>query len=80
MSSLRQIKQVDYNWRVNEAGREVYECARVGHAGVIRITEHRAAGEGDRWYYDIHKDDGEMFRIFNPNMVHFLSDEDQYSF
>ena len=29
------------------------------------IEEHRAAGEGDKWYYDIYKD-GEVTRVFDP--------------
>lgn len=36
------------------------------------IEEHRAAGEGDRWYYDIHLSDGEIIRIFDPLEVRIL--------
>lgn len=38
------------------------------------VEEHRAAGEGDKWYYDIYRD-GEITRIFDPLEVVMSEDE-----
>lgn len=35
----------------------------------VEIYEHKAAGEGDKWYYDVKFDDGSINRIFNPNEI-----------
>lgn len=64
------IKQLIYNWFYTEDG-EAFCGWEVGKHGVIRIEEHRAQGEGDRWYYDVFLDTGEKHRIFNPNEVIF---------
>jgi len=45
--------------------------AEVGVNGVTEITEHAAAGDGDKWYYDIHYNDGVVVRTFNPHKVYF---------
>ncbi len=38
----------------------------------VRIEEHSAAGEGDKWFYDIYdKDEGIIIRVFDPVEVHF---------
>ena len=42
---------------------------------VIKIKEHRAEGEGDKWYYDVFLSDGTMERIFNPNVVVFDNED-----
>jgi hypothetical protein len=47
------------------------DVARVGENGVIEIEEFEARGEGDRWRYDIHYEDGTVIRTFNPHMVIF---------
>lgn len=70
----RKITQLTYNWfqNINEGNSyEDYEIATVDLNDVIKITEHAAAGEGDKWYYDIEYKDGETLRIFNPNTVTF---------
>ena len=41
----------------------------VGKGGIIAITEHRAQGEGDKWYYDIQFEDGTVNREFCPVTV-----------
>lgn len=43
--------------------------AIVGEHNVIAIKEHPAGGEGDRWFYDIRFDGGDMFRVFDPVFV-----------
>jgi hypothetical protein len=43
----------------------------VGVNGCIEIEEHPAKGEGDKWYYDIHFENGTVVRTFNPNRVIF---------
>jgi len=42
------------------------EKFKVGIFGVQAIEEHRPAGEGDRWFYDVNFDNGDLLRIFNP--------------
>lgn len=62
------ITAIYYNWYFGEYG-EKYESRKVGEDGVIKIEEHKAQGEGDRWYYDISFNDGRTERVFNPNRV-----------
>jgi len=38
----------------------------VGEQSVTSIVEHRAAGEGDKWFYDVHIESGVIHRVFNP--------------
>ena len=40
--------------------------ASTSELAVIGIIEHRAGGEGDKWFYDITYDDGRVVRVFNP--------------
>ena len=75
------VKEVIYNWfqcgSVNDrdgAG-ENWSRITVGIGGVVKIIEHRAQGEGDKWYYDVMYEDGHYFRIFNPNSVEFFKDD-----
>ena len=39
--------------------------ARPPAKGIVRIDEHQAMGEGDKWYYDIVMIDGSYIRIFD---------------
>lgn len=71
-----EIKELIYNYRPDMSdGKEVfgetYALAVIGEKGVVKIDEHRAAGEGDKWYYGIHMDSGEITRTFAPYMVKF---------
>ena len=52
------------------------EC-QVGQDNVVRISEHKAQGEGDKWYYDIVFDGGDTFRVFDIIFVAFISDSDR---
>ena len=75
------IKEIRFNYlppvmeTYNGGGRidafpEEYETAIVGKEGVLKIIEHRAVGEGDKWYYDIiYKD--KKIRTFRPFYVVF---------
>jgi hypothetical protein len=38
---------------------------------VITITEHRPAGEGDKWFYDIELENHKIVRVFNINTVFY---------
>jgi len=38
------------------------------------IEEHHAAGEGDKWYYDVHLGNDEILRIFDPLEIKILED------
>lgn len=73
------ITKLTYNWHqvgntadglgddyyVAEVGKECY----VNKLEVKEINEHRAAGEGDKWYYDVVYANGTEMRIFNPSTV-----------
>jgi len=53
---------------------EHYQTATVGIDGVLEIYQHAAAGEGDKWYYDICYENTTI-RTFNPNRVIFENKE-----
>jgi hypothetical protein len=71
------ITKLIYNWYLTgdtQTGMgEDYDVAEVGKKDtkegkeVEKIEEHRAAGEGDKWYYDVSFIDGTEMRVFNPN-------------
>lgn len=58
------------DFRCSEA--EVNEFESNPIKRVKEITEHAAAGDGDKWYYDIHYKDGRVLRVFNPIEVLFI--------
>lgn len=71
---MNKITELRYDYKqACSDGKEIfgeeYETARVGEKDCIEIIEHGAAGEGDRWYYDITFKDGSVIRTFNPNRV-----------
>ena len=43
----------------------------VGVYGINKIEEHAAKGEGDKWYYDVYKEGGEVIRLFSFETVIF---------
>lgn len=45
--------------------------AHIGSNGVIEIVEHRSAGDGDRWFFDIVKEDHTVERVFNPHIAFY---------
>jgi len=73
------ITKLTYNWHqvgdesdgfgedyyVAEVGKECYTNKVV----VKEINEHNAAGEGDKWYYDVVYENETEMRVFNPNTV-----------
>lgn len=65
------IIQLIANWYSFSAdgGGEDYDTYEVGKNGVVRIIEHRPAGEGDKWFYDVDYENMGTKRIFNPNSV-----------
>ncbi len=77
------ITKITYNWHQisdsNEAGEDYY-TAEVGKLTygekleVKEIIEHCAAGEGDKWYYDVVFIDDTQMRVFNPNLVYRTQD------
>lgn len=72
------ITEVNYNYRpACSDGKEIFsedwDAGKVGEKGVLEIKEHCAAGEGDKWYYDIVHEDGTVIRTFNPCRVIFKS-------
>lgn len=71
MKTKGAITKLIFNWfpPVQEGYGEEFETREVGVHGVESIEEHAAAGEGDKWYYDVYCKDGTSERIFNPNKV-----------
>lgn len=69
------IKGINFNWFASAENGEEFTNRTVGivygQLKVDKIVEHSAAGEGDKWYYDIHYSDGSKERVFNPNSVFF---------
>ena len=53
---------------VNDHGED--EFYTVGLRGVKSITEHPAQGEGDKWFYDVEKEE-KVIRVFNFKEVVF---------
>ena len=45
------------------------EVFKVGSQGVKEILEHKAQGEGDRWYYDVIYENNKCYRCFDPKGV-----------
>ena len=44
---------------------------RVGKFGVAKIEEHAAAGDGDKWYYDVFYIGGKVSRFFSFSKIDF---------
>ena len=70
----RYISELIYDYTppmctTNEGVPEDFKLAQVGIDGVEDIQEHTAAGEGDKWFYDVYYDDGSVLRTFNPHSV-----------
>lgn len=66
------ITNLVYNWRFSPENGEEFNTFDIGYTkGLVEITEHRAQGEGDKWYYDAIFEDGKVIRVFNPNQVQF---------
>lgn len=72
---MKEIKKITFNWHqcgnTTDGLDQDFQVHEVGKHFVIKIEEHRAAGEGDKWYYDIHFEDGTIAREFNVNSVIF---------
>jgi hypothetical protein len=73
---MEKITRILFNWYASSENGEESSIRTVGTdygkpSGIcIEIREHYAAGEGDKWYYDVLYDSGMSERIFNPNMVY----------
>jgi hypothetical protein len=74
MNKQKEIRKIHYNWFQsydgNNAG-EDFDHHTVGQRGVIEILEYPAYAEGDKWYYDVIFENGDVERIFNINRVFF---------
>ena len=71
------INQIIFNWFYSTQGEE-YQVFEIGVKNIyygtpVEIIEHRSAGEGDKWYYDIYFDNGNIHRTFNPNEVRYAN-------
>lgn len=72
-----EIKRITYNWFQVNGGEDYYEREigkTYGDIVCTKIDEHRAQGEGDKWYYDIHYSDESIVKIFNPNTVYYKNE------
>jgi len=63
-----------YNWRhygtTKEGLGEDYNERIVGHDGVLSIKENPPC-DGMPLNYEVHFDNGQMERVFNPNLVRY---------
>ena len=50
-----------------DAYSDSWTTAKVGENGVKLISEHETRGEGDKWFFDIVREDNTVERIFNPH-------------
>lgn len=50
---------------------ENWFVAKVGEKGVVFISEHETRGEGDKWLFDITRDDDTVERVFNPHRAFY---------
>lgn len=50
-------------WVFWHDGRESH-TEQIGKNDVVKINEHPAQGEGDKWFYDIHYSCGNIKRVF----------------
>jgi len=67
--SINQITAIEYNFQTETGYAHRYE---IDEKDVIRIEEHTAKGEGDKWFYDVIFSDKESkVRIFNPCKVYY---------
>lgn len=71
---MRTIIWVEYYDKDGYPGRKT-----VGVDDVVEISEHRAAGEGDKWYYDIvYEKDGAILRTFNVTRSYSKETPDKF--
>lgn len=63
------IQHIKYNYYFGENGEE-FTSADVGY-NCMEIVEHQTSGEGDKWFYDVLYDNGQVLRVFNPHEVIF---------
>lgn len=63
---MKTIKEIFY---VDENGND--QCFSLSYPLVKEIVEHRAMGEGDKWFYDVVREQ-DTIRIFNPTRVVFV--------
>jgi len=70
------VKRLQFNWHqegsISDNGcRENYHSFQVGSNGVTLIEEFEPTATTG-WNYLIHKKDGTLLRVFNPNVVEYL--------
>ncbi len=70
---MSKILGITWSWRFSEECGEEYESATIGFGVTgrkcVEIQEHRSAGEGDKWFYDVIYEDNTYDRIFQPHIV-----------
>lgn len=76
---MRKIKSIDIVYGTTQDQVEAQSWV-VGKKNVEKITEWRPAGDGDRWHYDVHFEDGTMRRIFNVTEVIFSKENNTEKF
>ena len=61
---MKQIKEIVFN-----DDRRNPITVRISQSNVLEIQEHQAAGEGDKWFWDIVYRNDEILRVFNPELI-----------
>jgi hypothetical protein len=64
------IISLSYNYGFDKNG-PFNTTVEVNTDGVKEIKEHEPHGDGDKWYFDIVYDNGDIERIFNPDKVRY---------
>ena len=63
------IYEITYtDWRGNP------QTERAGTFNCVKIVEHPAMGEGDRWFYDIYYNDMSVLRVFKFDSIRYKRD------
>lgn len=65
------ITQISTDWHFDNLAGVHETFFEVGQKNVVEIEEHQSAGEGDKFYYDVHYADGTVNRLFNIHHVIF---------
>ncbi|MHA1401630.1 MAG: hypothetical protein ACTSQE_14870 [Candidatus Heimdallarchaeaceae archaeon] len=76
---MREIKSIDIVYGTTQDQVEATSWV-VGKNSVEKIVERQPRGAGDKWYYDVHFENGIIRRIFNVTEAVFSKDDNTENF
>ena len=68
------IVQLITDWFYTPDG-DGFDHYEVGKNEIKEIREHLPQGEGDRLWYDVEYENGNVKRLYNPNSVSFVKEK-----